>query len=249
MSCCPPGSLPALQVEYSPRGQVVDVSGTEVYISRPAGAVSTALILIPDIWGINGGRHKAVCDTMADRGFLAVSAEPFGDDAWKANDVGEGFVDWAKKYPYEKVEDSVLKAFQTAKAEGATRFTAMGFCWGCWCMFHAIASPKFAEFNIASAVSFHPSCQLEGFFGGTPEGLTATVKVAKMHVMPAGNDPEMYLEDGAITKALQANGVDVTVTPFPDMIHGWVPRGDLDDDKVHRDVKKALDLAEATLKE
>ena len=38
-------------------------------------------------------------------------------------------------------------------------------------------------------------------------------------------------------------GDKLTIVEFPDMVHGWTTRGDMKDEKVNRDVKKAIQLA------
>lgn len=64
--CCPPGSWPALQVDYTPKGRVVDVGGLKVY---EIGSGRRALVLFEDIFGIESGRHKIIADTYANLGF------------------------------------------------------------------------------------------------------------------------------------------------------------------------------------
>lgn len=65
-ACCPPGSWPALQVDYAPQGKIIDLGGFKVY---EMGAGSRALILFEDIFGIESGRHKIIADTYAALGF------------------------------------------------------------------------------------------------------------------------------------------------------------------------------------
>jgi dienelactone hydrolase len=65
-ACCPPGSWPALQVDYSPKGKNVELEGLTVY---EAGSGDKALVLFEDIFGIESGRHKTIADTYAALGF------------------------------------------------------------------------------------------------------------------------------------------------------------------------------------
>ena len=48
MSCCPPGSLPGLTVDYTPRGEIVAFEGLNLYVT---GAGDKALIGVYDIFG------------------------------------------------------------------------------------------------------------------------------------------------------------------------------------------------------
>lgn len=65
-ACCPPGSWPALQVTYEPKGNTIDLGGSKVYHS---GSGSKYLILFEDIFGIDSGKHKTIADTYAQLGF------------------------------------------------------------------------------------------------------------------------------------------------------------------------------------
>ena len=60
-------------------------------------------------------------------------------------------------------------------------------------------------------------------------------QAAKMPIllMPAGNDPEALLPGGELAALVEANGG--RSVPFPDMLHGWASRGDLQAPDVARD--------------
>lgn len=65
-------------------------------------------------------------------------------------------------------------------------------------------------------------------------------------MLPAGNDPSNLKTKGEIIELLikRFGEHKVGVTEFPDMIHGWVVRGDLTKENVARDVNKAINLAQ-----
>lgn len=65
-ACCPPGSWPALQLNYTPKGKIVDIGGVSLY---EVGSGTKALVLFEDIFGIESGRHKTIADTYAELGF------------------------------------------------------------------------------------------------------------------------------------------------------------------------------------
>ena len=58
----------------------------------------------------------------------------------------------------------------------------------------------------------------------------------------AGDDPKFYLPDGDLIKILQANNSQTVSTPFPEMSHGWVSRGDMSDAGTAEQVKSAVGL-------
>lgn len=61
--------------------------------------------------------------------------------------------------------------------------------------------------------------------------------------MPAGNDPDDYRPQGQLFEAFKSNNNASEVSlDFNDMKHGWVPRGDLNEEGVSAGVQKAIDL-------
>ena len=83
------------------------------------------------------------------------------------------------------------------------------------------------------------------FFEQTVESQCAAAK-CPMALLPAGNDDDHY-RDGTLKKIIEDNGYECLEADFPDMQHGWVPRGDISKPEVARDVQKALDTAVAFL--
>lgn len=71
-ACCPPGSWPALQVDYTPKGKMLELGGLSLY---EVGSGNKALVLFEDIFGIESGRHKTVADTYAALGFKVYMPE------------------------------------------------------------------------------------------------------------------------------------------------------------------------------
>ena len=57
-----------------------------------------------------------------------------------------------------------------AKEQGAATIGVVGCCWGGWAAFHTSAICA----DVACGVIFHPSCQLEGMFGGSVDELCAS---------------------------------------------------------------------------
>ena len=73
--CCPPGSLGYLASDYNHSGEIKELS--EVLQFYAAGNVDSArskgtVILIPDIWGWNGGHIRNIADRIASDGYYAV---------------------------------------------------------------------------------------------------------------------------------------------------------------------------------
>jgi dienelactone hydrolase len=94
------------------------------------------------------------------------------------------------------------------------------------------------EHFIAGVIA-HPSIHLENYLGRSAVALCEKAK-RPILLMPAGNDPEDYLEDGAMFQALKKNNPDSETHLFKDVVHGWVPRGDLNDPVVKENVELAM---------
>lgn len=62
--------------------------------------------------------------------------------------------------------------------------------------------------------------------------------------MPAGNDPDYVKDKGEVIEILAKRfGPELTgTTTFPDMVHGYVVRGDMKDEKVARDFHQTIHL-------
>jgi dienelactone hydrolase len=114
----------------------------------------------------------------------------------------------------------------------------VGFCWGGWVVFQTSAMSD----KITCGISPHPSVHIEeALFGRDSAALGAAVQ-CPMHLMPAGNDPDSYHASGAIFGAVAANHPGSASTVFPDMKHGWMPRMDITDEAVKRDVDKGMGM-------
>ena len=73
MSCCPPNSHKYLAANYNAVGTTTCTSsGYEYYLSGGSAAGKKAIIIIPDVWGWNGGRTRNVADMFAESGYFAI---------------------------------------------------------------------------------------------------------------------------------------------------------------------------------
>mmetsp|Transcript_7499 Transcript_7499/g.18200 ORF Transcript_7499/g.18200 Transcript_7499/m.18200 type:complete len:264 (-) Transcript_7499:114-905(-) len=258
MSCCPPSSLGYLQADATAAGTTVTSGACEFY--QVGESSSSAILLFPDVWGWNGGRTRLLADEFAQGGYRVYVPKVLNPTLEGGTD-GDGlppnfdlsvrggeFGPWVTQIPFVGGIDKKVEALIAyAKEQGATKLGMVGCCWGAWAAFHASAICS----DIKCAVAFHPSCQLEGMFGGDVNELCGRVQ-CPFYFMPAnGDSPDLYGPQGTLVTALQGKfGKDKTRTKlFSDMSHGWVPRGDIKDDKVKRDVQLAMDEARAYLAE
>lgn len=269
--CCPPSGLPYLansglavseyHEKYTQQGTIVSTgdggAALEFYEASPAGTFSSAVIVVPDVWGWNSGRTRAICDTLTNDGYLVVCPKLLqpplegGTDGdglppnFNIAERGQDFGPWAKQIPWiGKCDGQMDSLLQYLDSKGVQKIGMLGMCWGGWIVFHTSA---ISDKVVCGAIP-HPSCQIEGMHGGDLMELTKSVK-APMLMMPADGDMETYLPDGDVVKTLQATNPKSRSMPFLDMKHGWVPRGDMSVEKTANDVKKAISAIQEWLKE
>lgn len=236
-SCCPAGSLPALHEDAS-RTLSGAVDG-KIYYSAPPIVSTKGILVIYDVHGFSGGRIKSVCDQLALAGFHVAMPDLYDGTSITAQG---GFgnapaMKWLKgvsDYP-GYLKEALQPAFEYLVSKGATNgIGAIGFCWG------AYPVVKLAcDGAIKAGVSCHPSLKIGKMFFDEEEADQVKPSQAPLLFMPAGNDDALYT-DGTLKAD---SGVEVAAVPFPEMKHGWVPRGDASDPAVARDVERALKAA------
>jgi len=65
-ACCPPGSWPALDADYQPKGEKIYLDDVPVY---HIGSGNRVIIIFTDIFGAFTGRHQNIADTYAEWGY------------------------------------------------------------------------------------------------------------------------------------------------------------------------------------
>ena len=136
--CCPVASLPALtpREHYVPRGEVLEAGGLPMYVVGGADrANGRAAIVSYDIYGFDGGRIRAVCDEIADAGYLVALPDFFRGDAWsqeRAECEPDAKAGWIKSVsnPESITDDLAQRVIPYLASRGATQIGVVGFCFG-----------------------------------------------------------------------------------------------------------------------
>ena len=175
-----------------------------IYRAEPAGRARGGLVVVQEIFGLNG-HVRAVCDDFAAEGYLAVAPALFDrvergiELGYQSDDVARG------RAIREKVSfEDALADVEAAATElaGAGRIGVVGYCWGgtvAW-----VAATRSTSF--AAAVSYYgggvpdlaseqPNCPVLLHFGEQDHAipldgvrrLQAAHPDLPVHVYPAGH--------------------------------------------------------------
>jgi len=234
--------LPFLAPDYAHAGGVVEAAGTEFYSSGEDSA--KALIVVPDIYGWNGGRTRNIADYYAKAGYLVVIPKLLtppvnggtDGDGWPAEGIDwSTFIPSLQTFSWEaSFKPKIAACKEYLVSRGAKRIGMIGFCFGGFVVCKTLADPSLNDIFVGGA-SPHPSIQLEkNAYGGSVEELCAAVS-QPMLLLPAGSDSEEY---DAGKSWCPPKGESIR---FPDQAHGWVPRGDMSDPVQAAAVQSALD--------
>ncbi len=259
-SCCPPGALGPKQgveagTEITPdkltvpkaTGKMITFEGLEIYTN---GKGSSAVIVLPEVWGICSGRLKNIADQLAVHGHLALAPKvqpnsPHG--GWEGDGYGapwdDGAIPWiANELNWSKTKVRMATTIAFARSQGVTKIGMIGFCWGSWAIFKTAA--EFPE-DIACGVCVHPSVRLEEMMFKQSQNDLAELIQCPIAMFPANNDPENTKPGGDFQKIFSKKsfGSECVFVAFPDMEHGWASRGDDTKPEVKRDIEKVLKLS------
>ena len=105
------------------------------YITEPAGEARAAIIVIPEIFGVNAGIRRK-CDDWAAAGYLAIAPDIFWRfapgvelDPDVEAELQEAFGYFERYQPDDGVRD-IEAAIRHARALGAAKVGLVGFCLG-----------------------------------------------------------------------------------------------------------------------
>jgi len=229
-----------------------------IYYVKTQETIKGTIMVLPDIYSVralstelrSGDRIGVICDALADAGYavalpsifretpydVAVNGPDDGDFVKFDSFAQDGGVDWFKSQNYAKVGPDVQACAAFLKEEtGGQSMGVLGFCYGTWLLSKASST---GDVDFACAVGCHPATVLEeAVFGNSEEEMMNGLKQPTKFLW-AGNDSEAYLKDGACKAALEKSGGGVV--EYGDMLHGWVSRGDIADEKVKEGVEKAM---------
>jgi len=266
--CCPPTAWPKLEADDARElsGEMVTLGGDlEAYVSRPKNPNGAGIVVVYDVFGISGGRIRTVCDALAAKGFTVVMPDLYGEGdsidghGGLANIAGEESVAWLKSHSFASLQPKLDAACAFLAKEGvpaastklqppfnSNRIGVVGFCWGAW-----VAAKLSATGRVRAAVHCHPAWKIGPWIHGEAvEEFAPKIGVPTLFI-PAGDDDDGF-RDGTFAKLVQGGkgrGKEVKTVDFPDMKHGWIPRGPPESAAVMKAVREALEATASFLTE
>jgi carboxymethylenebutenolidase len=107
-----------------------------VYLARPSGAARAALIVVPEIFGVNEGIRRK-CDTWADQGYLALAPDIFWRfapgvelDPDVPAQLQEAFGYFQQYDPNDGINDIEAAIHHLRRSEGCANVGLVGYCLG-----------------------------------------------------------------------------------------------------------------------
>ncbi|CAJ1946366.1 unnamed protein product [Cylindrotheca closterium] len=243
--CCPPGShqAPILQgdSEAQSKGSLITLGESTPCYYTPAGggdkefASSKGIIAYTDVWGFQSRIHS-LCDYLAVNGnFHVICVDCFRGET---KDDHPDMLAWFQSVPYDPVvakDTEVCREYLINKLN-CDSIGAIGFCWGAWAIGKVFQQDGASIYN--AAVAFHPSFKVERLaFGGDDIKLMQGIS-SPLLLMPGSNDAEYTMPGSSEFQVLLKNGSKSI--EFPEVLHGWMTRGDRTDTKIDRAITEAL---------
>jgi len=228
--CCPKGSHVALAAQSGACcGHEITLGvdgsggggGFRCYTSGAPTASRTAVLVFHDVFGMDSGNHKMVCDALAAQHYVIMpdfydgwSIEPF----YNAGKAGDGKKELAR-FNWAWCSPRVEAVLQHLSEIGIEKTGSIGFCWGAWGVAKACQDRR-----IHAGVWAHPSCQVgkELYEGESEQELAASAGTPTL-ILSTPQEKPLY-SNGELASIFAAQGVPFDGVHFRDQAHGFMTR-------------------------
>ncbi|KII87467.1 hypothetical protein PLICRDRAFT_43106 [Plicaturopsis crispa FD-325 SS-3] len=121
--------------EGTPTGKIETIGGVKTYVATPSVDYpkDTVLLFLTDVFGLELNNNLLLADDFANNGFKTIVPDYLHGDSIPAEALESGNFDIMKWFPNHGNDqtrpplDAVIAAL---KAEGVTKFGAVGYCFG-----------------------------------------------------------------------------------------------------------------------
>jgi carboxymethylenebutenolidase len=192
----------------------------DVYVARPSASPAPAVLVLHEVFGVNAD-IRMTCDTLADRGFLAIAPDLFWRQEAGVDLSVTSEADWQhglRLYQaYDRdagvadIADIIAAARELPECTG--KVAVLGYCLG-GLMSYLTA----VRYTVDAAVAFHG--------GDTEKYLEEAGALAAPLLMHLGEDDEFISKPAqAQIKAALAGKPDVSLYSYPGQRHAFSRHG------------------------
>ena len=245
--CCPEQSEPYLAppADYAPKGDTVTVTTSlgkpmRVYVTGDPSETKAGVIMAHDIFGGDSGRHKQLCDHIAEEGGFLVCLPDLFHDSFPSEErelplwkiplyLPVGFKNVLGNQWSPGVLEDVEAASRVLEEKGVDRIGMIGFCYGAWVVMSASGATQRLP-RVSCGVSVHPSVHSVAP-GKRSEEIVKGVRCPQL-VLSTSGEPLGWQADGEVQRWLSgipggaAEGSRVLDVPSRALLHGFATRGD-----------------------
>lgn len=162
--CCPPDSAPYLSASHATQGQTTTIGDVDAYVTG-SSSTSKGILLIPDIYGWNGGRTRHIADLLSASNYHVVVPKILlptlrggtDGDGCPPDFTSSELKPWISQIPFSVLQPKLSTIMSYFESKSITTVGVVGFCWGGWVAFQLSALYP----NIRCGVVPHPSVSLE----------------------------------------------------------------------------------------
>ena len=237
--------------DYAERGTWTTLgAGVQAYVAQqPHQTITAGLLVIADIFGVHSGRHRAICDQLADEipGLLVVMPDIFNGDelvlAPRTDGIGCCLMcqmtckllccckcSYMKAYSWESKQQQMIMdaALPYIMAAGAKLVGTLGFCFGTYAVLHAGGSEM-----IHCGIAFHPaldgSMGMCAMTGDEKDGIRLCTELkSPLLVVHTQGDIDTWEPTQTAHKAADS-AITGNIWEHTDQLHGFMSRGDIHD--------------------
>ncbi|KAI0752511.1 alpha/beta-hydrolase [Daedaleopsis nitida] len=219
--------------EGTPEGKLDKLGGVDVYIATPAEVEypkDKVLLFFPDGFGLQLVNAQLLADDFARNGFKTVILDYFKGDPVPPDAFSSGNFDlmsWLGKHPVEEAMSDIRNVIDALKAEGVTKFGAVGFCYG----------GARTAFNLAFTGEIHVVAVSHPSLLQVPDDLNKYLAESKAPLLinSCETDSQFPISAQEQADAILGGGKfapGYERTYWPGVVHGFAIRGDLSDPNV-----------------
>jgi dienelactone hydrolase len=237
--------------------EIAKIKPLSAYIVGKEEGASRAVIVFSDVFGIESGSHKIVCDELASRldNTLVIMPDLFRGSplvgGWGLPmfitmpmivfSIVYGVRTYVSPSNVDRDLESLVRPYLDSKLSADADVSCIGFCFGGWVVGRALALDAF---NCSKGVAIHAAPKVELLAGGSVTGLWERIGKKPVLFLPARSDSDSKIDSALVKQMAEQRDVkpEEICVEFPDMIHGWVTRGDLTNEQLAQNFDKAMSL-------